>query len=89
MLLPGRTAAQARQAAASVMVRYLEDLGEDDPGRLGQTVESEAVKRKREEVELTDLEERIERTRVRATTDVARLTLGALTDLNLPVRDRD
>ena len=67
-----------------------QELDEDDPARLfGQTVESEVVKRKREEVELTEMEGRIKRARVQAATDVARLTLGALTDLSLPVSDRD
>ena len=36
-----------------------------------------------------ELEGRAKRTRVQATTDVARLTLGALQDLGLPVSDRD
>ena len=37
-----------------------EGMGLDDPARIfGQTVESEAVKRKREEVELTELEGRL------------------------------
>ena len=67
-----------------------QELEEDDPARLfGQAVESEAIKRKREEVELTELEGRVKRARVQAATDVARLTLGALTDLSLPVSDRD
>ena len=67
-----------------------ESMCPDDPARLfGQTVESEALKRKREEVELTELEGRVKRARVQAATDVARLTLGALNDLGLPVSDRD
>ena len=67
-----------------------EDLEEDDPARLfGQSVESETLKRKREEVEMVELEGRLKRSKVQAATDVARLTLGALTDLNLPVSDRD
>ena len=67
-----------------------EGLDADDPARIfGQTVESEAVKRKREEVELTELDGRVKRARVQAATDVARLTLGALSDLGLPVSDRD
>lgn len=67
-----------------------EQLDEDDPARLfGQTVESEALKRKREEVELMEMDGRLKRARVQAATDVARLTLGALTDLDLPVSDRD
>ena len=56
-----------------------EDLDEDDPARLfGQTVESEALKRKREEVAMVELEGRAKRARVQAAADVARLTLGAL-----------
>jgi hypothetical protein len=67
-----------------------EDLSDDDPARLfGQAVESEAVKRKREEVELTELEGRVKRAKVQAATDVARITLGALKDLSLPISDRD
>ena len=67
-----------------------EDLDADDPARLfGQTVESEALKRKREEVTIIELEGRMKRARVQAATDVARLTLGALGDLGLPVSDRD
>jgi len=67
-----------------------EQLDEDDPARLfRQTVESEALKRKREEVELMEMDGRLKRARVQAATDVARLTLGALTDLDLPVSDRD
>ena len=67
-----------------------EDMDEDDPARIfGQTVESEALRRKREEVALVELEGRAKRARVQAATDVARLTLGALQDLGLPVSDRD
>jgi hypothetical protein len=67
-----------------------EQLDEDNPARIfGQTVESEALKRKREEVTITELEGRVKRARVQAATDVARLTLGALQDLGLPVSDRD
>ena len=54
-----------------------EDLDEDDPARLfGQTVESEALKRKREEVAICELEGRVKRARVQTATDVARLTLA-------------
>ena len=67
-----------------------EDMDDDDPARLfGQTVESEAIKRKREEVTLLELDSQAKRIRVQAATDVARLTLGALQDLGLPVSDRD
>ncbi len=66
------------------------EMDEDDPQRLfGQTVESEALKRKREEVILVELEGRVKRARVQAATDVARLTLGALQDLGLRTSDRD
>ena len=65
-------------------------LDDDDPARIfGQTVESEAVKRKREEAELTELDGRAKLARVQAATDVVRLALGTLTDLGLPVSDRD
>ena len=54
-----------------------EELDEDEPARLfGQTVESEALKRKREEVAMVELEGRAKRARLQAATDVARLTLG-------------
>ena len=38
---------------------------------------------------MVELEGRMKRARVQAATDVARLTLGALQDLGLPVSDRD
>jgi hypothetical protein len=81
MLLPGRSAADFRKQAASVMVRYLggdlslveevasirlaqERLPENHPARLlGHTVDSEAVKRMREELEIVELEGRIKRVR--------------------------
>ncbi len=67
-----------------------EDIDEDDPARLfGHAVESEAIKRKREEVTLLELEGRAKRARVQAATDVANLALGALRDLGLPISDRD
>ena len=67
-----------------------EDIGDDEPARLfGQTVESEALKRKREEVAIVELEGRMKRARVQAATDVARMTLDTLRDLGLPVSDRD
>ena len=67
-----------------------EDMGEDEPARLfGQTVESEALKRKREEVAIVELEGRMKRARVQAATDVARMTLDTLRDLGLPISDRD
>jgi hypothetical protein len=67
-----------------------QNLEESDPARLfGQTVESEATKRKREEATVAELEGQMKRARVQAATDVARLTLGALGDLGLPVSDRD
>ena len=67
-----------------------EQLDEDDPARIfGQTVESEALKRKREEVTLAELDGRAKRTRVQSAVDVAGMTLRALEDLSLPVSDRD
>ena len=67
-----------------------EDMEEDEPARLfGQTVESEALKRKREELTMVELEGRVKRARVQSATEVARMTLGALQDLGLPVSDRD
>ena len=65
-------------------------MDEDEPARLfEQTVESDALKRKREELTMVELEGRMKRARVQAATDVARLTLGALQGLGLPVNDRD
>ena len=67
-----------------------EEMDADDPARIfGQTVESEATKRAREEVSLAELQVRAKRLRVQGAVDVARLTLGALADLGLPVSDRD
>ena len=104
MVLPGWAAARVRKAAADVMVGYLgedpslvEEVAanrlrqeEDDPARIfGQTVESETLRRKREEVTMVELEGRVKRARAQAATDVARLTLGALQELGLPTSDRD
>ena len=67
-----------------------EDMDENDAARLfGQTVESEALKRKREELTMVELEGRLKRARVQAATDVARMTLDTLRDLGLPISDRD
>ena len=67
-----------------------EDMGEQEPARIfGQAIESESLKRKREELSLCELEGQLKRARVKAATDVARMTLGALQDLGLPVSDRD
>jgi len=70
-----------------------ETMDDDDPMRIfGSTVETEAVRRKREEVELAELDSRLKRARVEvvhAATDMARLAIGALADLALPVTDRD
>ena len=72
-------------------IRLAQDgLSSEHAARLfGETVESEGVKRQREEVQLTELAGQAKRMRVQAATDVARLALGALTDLGLPVSDRD
>ncbi len=78
-----------------------EDMDDDEPARLfGQTVESEAVKRKREEVTLLELDSQAKRIRAQAAADVERIrvqgaidvasgTLEALNKLGLPVSDRD
>ena len=74
-------------AANRLRQEYMDD---DDPARLfGQTVESAAIKRKREEVTLLELEGQAKRIRAQAATDVANLALGALRDLGLPISDRD
>jgi hypothetical protein len=67
-----------------------EDLGEDDPARIfGEAVESETLKRKREEVEMVELEGRLKKSRVQTASDVVRITLTTLTDMNLGISDRD
>jgi len=67
-----------------------EDMDDDEPERLfGQAVESDAIKRKREEVTLLELDGQAKRVRVQCATDVAKTTLDALRDLGLPVSDRD
>ena len=76
-------------------------MDDDEPARLfGQTVESEAVKRKREEVTLLELDSQakriraqaaadVERIKVQGATDLATMTLDALRNLGLPISDRD
>ena len=67
-----------------------EDMDDDEPERLfGQAVESDAIKRKREEVTLLELDCQAKRVRVQCATDVAKTTLDALRDLGLPISDRD
>ena len=67
-----------------------EDMDDDEPERLfGQAVESDAIKRKREEVTLLELDCQAKRIRVQCATDVAKTTLDALRDLGLPISDRD
>ena len=63
-----------------------ESLGNDHPARIfGQAVESEAVKRKREELELVELDGQIKAAKRRAVTE----GLEALQHCGLPVDDRD
>ena len=84
----GGDASLVEEVAANRLTQ--EQLDEDDPARIfGQTVESEALKRKREEVTLAELDGRAKRTRVQSAVDVAGMTLRALEDLSLPVSDRD
>jgi hypothetical protein len=67
-----------------------DELEEDDPRRLfGQSVESDLLKRKREEVEIIQLECIAKKARVQSATDIARLTLLTMAELNLPISDRD
>ena len=67
-----------------------EDMDDDEPARLfGQAVESDAIKRKREEVTLLEMDCQAKRIRVQCATDVAKTTLDALRDLGLPISDRD
>ena len=63
-----------------------ESLPEDDPARLfGQTVESEAVKRKREELDLAELDAQIKTSKRRCVED----GLASLQRCGLPIDDRD
>jgi hypothetical protein len=67
-----------------------ESLPEDHPMRLfGETVENEAIKRKREELEMTELEGRIKKARVQAVVDSVAVGVQALADLGLHMDDRD
>ena len=66
-----------------------EDMDDDEPERLfGQAVESDAIKRKREEVTLLELDCQVKRIRAQTAADVAKTTLDALRDLGLPISDR-
>ena len=78
-----------------------EDMDDAEPARLfGQAVESEAIKRKREEVTLLELDSQakrirvqaaadVERIRVQGALDVATMTLDGLKNMGLTVSDRD
>jgi len=70
-----------------------EELSETDPNNslrfFGQTIESEAIKRKREELTLLELEGRAKKARVEIASSVVRTTLESLSDLGLPISDRD
>ena len=70
-----------------------EELSETDPNNcfriFGQTVESEAIKRKREELTLLELDGQAKKARVEIASSVVRTTLSSLSDLGLPISDRD
>ena len=67
-----------------------ESLAEDHPFRIfGETVESEAIKRKREELEMTELEGRIKKAKVQAVVDTVTMGAQALVALGLTMDDRD
>ena len=70
-----------------------EELSESDPNNcyriFGQAVESEAIKRKREELTLLELDGRAKKARVEIASSVVRTTLSSLSDLGLPISDRD
>ena len=70
-----------------------EELNESDPNNcfriFGQTVESEAIKRKREELTLLELDGQAKKARVEIASSVVRTTLSSLSDLGLPISDRD
>ena len=73
-----------------------ENLPEEHPMRLfGETVESEAIKRKREEVQLADLDlqlieikSRAKKARVASVTESVEIGLQCMRNLGLPVDDR-
>ena len=84
----GGDPALVQEIAANRLIQ--EELDDDDPARLfGQAVESEALKRKREDVEICEPDGRFKKARLQAATEVARLTLSSLQDLGLPISDRD
>ena len=65
-------------------------LPEEHPMRLfGESVESETLKRRREELEIAELEGRIKRARIQAVVESVSAGMGALKDLGLPIDDRD
>ena len=70
-----------------------EELSETDPNHslrfFGQKIESEAIKRKREELTLLELDGRAKKARVEIASSVVKTTLGSLADLGLPISDRD
>ena len=67
-----------------------ENLPDDNPFRIfGETVESETLKRKREELAIAEIDGRIKKTRLRDIAECVTLNLWTLQDLGLPVDDRD
>ena len=69
-----------------------ESLPEDHPARMfGQTVEgqSEAIKRKQEELQLTQLDGKIKRARIEGASDAVLLHFQTMKQLELPMDDRD
>ena len=70
-----------------------EELSETDPNNcfriFGQTIESEAVNRKREELTLLELDGKAKKAKVEIASSVVRTTLESLSDLGLPISDRD
>ena len=67
-----------------------ESIPEDHPMRIfGETVESETLTRKREELQIVELDARIKRARVQGVCDAVAVGLQALKDLDLPIDDRD
>ena len=67
-----------------------ESLPEDHPLRIfGETVESEAIKRKREELEMVELEGRIKKAKVQSVVDTVTIGAQALVALGLSMDDRD
>jgi hypothetical protein len=76
------------EVAANRLVQ--EELPHEYPARpFGQILGSEAMKRKKEELEICEVEGGIKRARAQSALDVSKIKLESLKHLELPVSDRD